>query len=59
LQPQVAIAPSANIDQKALPEENQSQTKLYFTGRDGAIQWTANGEFETFIQATENNTSVL
>ncbi|MCX7594070.1 MAG: ComEC/Rec2 family competence protein, partial [Fischerella sp.] len=59
LQPQVAIAPNANIDQKSLLEVSQNQTKLYFTGRDGAIQWTPNGEFETFIQATENNTSVL
>ncbi|MBD0389371.1 MAG: ComEC/Rec2 family competence protein [Nostoc sp. C3-bin3] len=59
LQPQVAIASSANFDQKTLSELNQSQTKLYFTGRDGAIQWTPNGEFEAFIEATENKSSVL
>ncbi|ARV59216.1 competence protein [Nostocales cyanobacterium HT-58-2] len=59
LQPQVAIATSTNIDQKTLSELNQSQTKLFFTGRDGAIQWTPNGQFETFIQAAENKTSVL
>ncbi|MCC5622287.1 ComEC/Rec2 family competence protein, partial [Nostoc sp. CHAB 5715] len=59
LQPQVAIASSANFDTKALSELNQSQTKLFFTGRDGAIQWTPNGEFEAFIEATENKSSVL
>ncbi|MEA5601203.1 ComEC/Rec2 family competence protein [Nostoc sp. UHCC 0252] len=59
LQPQVAIASSANFDQKTLSELNQSQTKLFFTGRDGAIQWTPNREFEAFIEATENKSSVL
>lgn len=59
LQPQVAIASSANFDSKTLSELNQSQTKLFFTGRDGAIQWTPNGEFEAFIEATENKSSVL
>ncbi|KOP26499.1 competence protein [Hapalosiphon sp. MRB220] len=59
LQPQVAIATSANIDQKAVSEISQGQTKLYFTGKDGAIQWTPQREFEPFIQTTENKTSVL
>ncbi|WP_017318106.1 ComEC/Rec2 family competence protein [Mastigocladopsis repens] len=59
LQPQVAIATSTNLDQKTLSELSQSQTKLFFTGRDGAIEWTPNGQFKTFIQAAENKTSVL
>ncbi len=59
LQPKVAIASSANLDAKTLSELSKSQTKLFFTGRDGAIQWTPNGEFEAFIQATENKSSVL
>lgn len=59
LQPQVAIASSANFDPKTLSELNQSKTKLFFTGRDGAIQWTPNGQFEAFIESTENKSSVL
>ncbi|NEU77417.1 DUF4131 domain-containing protein [Hassallia byssoidea VB512170] len=59
LQPQIAIAPNADLDPKIFSELSQSQTKLFFTGRDGAIQWTAKGEFEAFIQATENRASVL
>ncbi|WP_017653887.1 ComEC/Rec2 family competence protein [Fortiea contorta] len=59
LQPQIAIAAAADIEPKALTELNQSQTKLFFTGRDGAIQWTPNNEFEAFIQATENKSSAL
>ncbi|RCJ23869.1 competence protein [Nostoc sp. ATCC 43529] len=59
LQPQVAIASAANLDEKTLSEINQSQTKLFFTGRDGAIQWSPNHEFEAFIEAPENQSSVL
>ncbi|MEH2448031.1 MAG: ComEC/Rec2 family competence protein [Nostoc sp.] len=59
LKPEVAIASSANFDPKVLSELNQSQTKLFFTGRDGAIQWTPNGQFEAFIEATENKSSIL
>ncbi|MEH2163074.1 MAG: ComEC/Rec2 family competence protein [Nostoc sp.] len=59
LQPQVAIASSANFDPKVLSELNQSKTKLFFTGRDGAIQWTPDGQFEAFIEAGENKSSIL
>jgi competence protein ComEC len=59
LQPQVAIASNADLDPKIFSELSQSQTKLFFTGRDGAIQWTPKGEFEAFIQASENKASVL
>ncbi|MGI2909192.1 ComEC/Rec2 family competence protein [Tolypothrix sp. VBCCA 56010] len=59
LQPQIAIAPNADLDPKIFSELSQNQTKLFFTGRDGAIQWTPKGEFEAFIQASENKASVL
>ncbi|MEH2192725.1 MAG: ComEC/Rec2 family competence protein [Nostoc sp.] len=59
LQPEVAIASSANFDPKVLSELNQSKTKLFFTGRDGAIQWTPDRQFEAFIEAAENKSSVL
>ncbi len=59
LQPKVAIAITANLEQKALSQLNQGQTKLYFTGKEGAIQWSANTGFETFIQGAENKISVF
>ncbi|QDL07342.1 competence protein [Brasilonema octagenarum UFV-E1] len=59
LQPQVAIATTTNVDQKTLSELSKTQTKLFFTSKDGAIQWTPNGQFETFIPAGENKTSIL
>ncbi|MTJ07376.1 ComEC/Rec2 family competence protein [Anabaena sp. UHCC 0204] len=59
LKPQIAIAPGSNLDSKTLSALSKGQTKLFFTGKDGAIQWTPNGDFQTFIQTTENKSSVL
>ncbi len=59
LQPQVAIAPSANLEAKDVSILNQSKAQLLFTGRDGAIQWTPQRLFETFVQNAENITSLL
>jgi competence protein ComEC len=59
LQPEVSITTNADLDAKELSELSQVKTKLFFTGRDGAIQWTPKGQFEAFIQANENKSSVL
>ncbi|MDY6901855.1 MAG: ComEC/Rec2 family competence protein [Cyanobacteriota bacterium] len=59
LQPQVAIAPDAKLETKDLSILNQSKTQVLFTGRDGAIQWTPQRQFETFVQNTEDITSLL
>ncbi len=59
LQPQVAIASNANLDSQDLSELQKTKTKLFFTRRDGAIQWTPEGQFETFIQTGENRSSVM
>ena len=58
-QPQVAIAYNANLDAKTLSELSKNQTQLFFTRDDGAIQWTPNGQFEAFVQATENKSAVF
>ncbi|MEO3704214.1 ComEC/Rec2 family competence protein [Trichormus azollae] len=64
LKPQVAIANHSlgirsanNLDNKTLSALSKGKTKLFFTGSDGAIQWTPSGDFETFIQVTENKYS--
>ncbi|BAZ04337.1 ComEC/Rec2 family competence protein [Calothrix sp. NIES-3974] len=59
LQPEVAITTNADIDPKTLSELSQTQTKIFFTGRDGAIQWTPTESFQPFIQTTENRNSLL
>ncbi|MDB9375619.1 ComEC/Rec2 family competence protein [Nodularia sphaerocarpa] len=58
-QPQVAIASYGNVDSKTLSELSKNQTQLFFTRDDGAIQWTPNGQFEAFVQASENKSSVF
>ncbi|MFM7407871.1 MAG: ComEC/Rec2 family competence protein [Cuspidothrix sp.] len=59
LKPQVAIAPGSNLDDKVLSSLSKGQTKIFLTGKDGAIQWTPNSNFQRFIQTTENKSSVL
>jgi len=59
LQPQVAIAPDAKLEEADLSILNQSKTQLLFTGRDGAIQWTPQRQFETFVRNAEDITSLL
>ncbi|MDB9340260.1 MULTISPECIES: ComEC/Rec2 family competence protein [Cyanophyceae] len=58
-EPQVAIASYGNVDSKTLSELSKNQTQLFFTRDDGAIQWTPNGQFEAFVQATENKSSIF
>jgi competence protein ComEC len=58
LQPQVVIS-NNSLEQDALSRLSEAKIKLFSTGRDGAVQWTPDGKFETFIQTTENNSSVL
>jgi competence protein ComEC len=57
LKPQVAIAPSGDLDAKTLSALDKAQTQIFLTGRDGAIQWTPEGNFETFMESTENQSS--
>jgi competence protein ComEC len=63
LQPQVAIAPDIlstdTLEKTMISKLSEAKIKLLFTGRDGAVQWTPNGEFETFIQTTESSFSAL
>ncbi|MBV6624572.1 MAG: ComEC/Rec2 family competence protein [Rivularia sp. (in: Bacteria)] len=59
LQPQVAIAPNAKLEPKDISVLNRSKVQLFFTGRDGAIQWTPQRKFETFVRNTEDIPSLL
>jgi competence protein ComEC len=59
LQPKVAIASSNTIDPDTVSALQQSQTQLFWTSRDGAIQWTPRGGFETTVELTEDDASLL
>ncbi len=59
VQPQVAIATSSKIDRDTMSRLRQSKAKVFLTGRDGAVQWTPNGKFETTLEAVEEKEFAL
>ncbi|MEG4849329.1 ComEC/Rec2 family competence protein [Microcoleus sp. B5-D4] len=57
--PQVAIASANEIDPETAAQLRQSKTQIFWTGRDGALQWTPAGGFKTTLESEENQTSFL
>ncbi|MEG4302939.1 ComEC/Rec2 family competence protein [Microcoleus sp. D3_18a_C4] len=57
--PQVAIASADEIDPETAAQLRQSKTQIFWTGRDGALQWTPAGGFKTTLESEENQTSFL
>jgi competence protein ComEC len=47
IQPQVAIATSDRIDRETSAQIEQHNIKLYFTNRDGAVQWQPQKELKS------------
>jgi competence protein ComEC len=50
IHPQVAIAATSNPDPQTVKLLEQNQVRVYYTGRDGAIQWTPTGEFKPYLE---------
>ena len=50
INPQVAIAATANPDPATVKLLEKSQVRVYYTGRDGAIQWTPAGQFKPYLE---------
>ncbi|MDV2995845.1 MAG: hypothetical protein N4J56_005499 [Chroococcidiopsis sp. SAG 2025] len=59
VKPEVAIASSAKLDPKTMAELQQGKTKVFLTGRDGAVQWTPKGKFEIAVETVEDKASAL
>ncbi|WP_293148937.1 MULTISPECIES: ComEC/Rec2 family competence protein [unclassified Microcoleus] len=59
VRPQVAIASADEIDPETAAQLRQSKTQIFWTGRDGALQWTPAGGFKTTLESEENQTSFL
>jgi competence protein ComEC len=59
LQAKVAIASSNTLNPEAAQLLRNNKTLLYWTGRDGAIQWTPNTGFETTLETSNNDASLL
>jgi competence protein ComEC len=50
MSPQVAIAATASPDPDTIKLLEQNNVRVYYTGRDGAIQWTPTGEFKPYLE---------
>jgi competence protein ComEC len=50
MSPQIAIAASLNPDPDTIKLLEQNNVRVYYTGRDGAIQWTPTGEFKPYLE---------
>lgn len=59
VRPEVAIASSASLAPDTMFRLREGKTKLFWTGRDGAIQWTPNRKFEATVETMENNAFLL
>jgi competence protein ComEC len=57
--PKVAIASANEIDPETAAQLRQSKTQIFWTGRDGALQWTPAAGFKTTLESEENQTSFL
>ena len=49
IRPQTAIAVTNNLSRNAKNQLRKARIKTYWTGRDGAIQWTAKNGFQPFL----------
>ncbi len=58
VQPEVAIAAATKLNDDAISALSQGKTQVFLAGRDGAIQWTPNGKFETKIEIEDRASSL-
>ena len=54
IQPKVAIAATANPDPETVKLLEKNNVRVYYTGRDGAIQWTPAGEFKPYLEGEKS-----
>jgi competence protein ComEC len=50
IQPQIAIASTSNPDPETIQKLEKLGTRVFITGRDGAIQWTASKGFTPLLE---------
>jgi competence protein ComEC len=50
MNPKIAIAATANPDPETIKLLERRKVRVYYTGRDGAIQWTPTGEFKPYLE---------
>ena len=57
--PKVAIATASTVEEDTRQQLRQKQIQLYWTGRDGAIQWTPKEGFQATLEAVVRDTSLM
>jgi competence protein ComEC len=55
IHPTVAIAATANPDPETVKLLEKNKVRVYYTGRDGAIQWTEKDEFKPYLEELKTN----
>ena len=50
MSPQIAIAATNSPDPDTIKLLERNNVRVYYTGRDGAIQWTPTGEFKPYLE---------
>jgi competence protein ComEC len=58
LRPKVAIAAAIHVDPETW-QNLQKSTQIYWTGRDGGIQWSPGDRFETALESTDDRAGLL
>ncbi|HEY9749968.1 MAG TPA: ComEC/Rec2 family competence protein [Allocoleopsis sp.] len=59
LKPKIAIASAALVDPEMIAQFQQRKIQLYWTGRDGALQWKPDQGFTRTVESTENEVPLL
>jgi competence protein ComEC len=59
VKPVVAIASSAAVDPETAAQIQRNKTQLYWTGRDGALQWTPESGLETTLESDNSDSASL
>ena len=59
VEPEVAIAAANTIQTKTLLQLEERGIQLYWTGRDGAIQWTPEGGWQTTLESVAEDGELM
>ncbi|PIG92406.1 ComEC/Rec2 family competence protein [Gloeocapsopsis sp. IPPAS B-1203] len=59
VKPEVAIASAINVDADIISLLSRDKIQLFWTGRDGAIQWTPQERFKATMDEVENGAALL
>jgi competence protein ComEC len=59
IKPKIAIASASSVDPDTIAQLRRSKIQLYWTGRDGALQWKPNQGLTRTLNSTENEVPLL